>query len=101
MEDRSFTIYSSSRYHLSVSLSKGKFTLEGQEFGGPFGDEDEFFYSLNEEDTAKLVSRLMTEKDDEKAFSETVKNKFGKRDGVLRFLDFCEEIGVKPKFFSC
>lgn len=100
-----YNLFSSKSRSLSISLAEGKLTFKGEDFGEACKFMNgttyyEFYYTLDEENTARLIA-LLEEKYGADAELETIlKSEFGADDGSVKFAKFCETNGIKMGFFS-
>lgn len=85
-----------------AEVSEGCLKITGQDFGAEplafFGKEEyEYFYTLNKQNTAKLVALLNATSD---SFKDTLLERFSGIDGTMHLRRLFEANSIKYKFFS-
>ncbi len=87
--------------HVWADLSEGKLTVSGQDVGPAaeefWSDLDyEYWYSFDEEETAKLLKAIHGEEDPEEAFLR----EFNGESACRTLRAFCDENGIRYRFDS-
>lgn len=100
-----YSLFSSTSRSLSISLSEGKFTFQGEDFGDECVKMNgtryyEFYYTLDERGTAKLIALLEEKYGEDVELELMLKEEFGFDDGSVKFVKFCERNGISAAFYS-
>ena len=87
--------------HVKATIANGQLTLSGQDLGPVvesfWGDSDyEYWYTLDKDNTAKLISAIHGEED----VQGSLLREFSGESGCKRLRDICEQNGIQYQFFS-
>lgn len=100
-----YEVYDSSDRHIEFKVYNKELTLACEDFGDDCKfisgkDEYEFYYSLDEENTHRFLTRLRIVYGCEKPIGELLKEVFGCDDGTVKFTNFCEEQNIITEFYA-
>jgi len=100
-----YNVYSSASRCIDFKIYNKKLLLACEDYGEECRsisgkDEYEFYYSLDEENTHRFLTRLRIVYGCEKPIGELLKEVFGCDDGTVKFANFCEEQNIITEFYA-
>jgi len=103
--DAFYNIYSSKKRTIDIRIQCGKLTLACEDHGPECGvmtgsDEYEFYYELDQDGTWEFLKCLRVEHGLAKEFPDLLKEAFGKDDGPVWFVIFCEINKIEHRMIS-
>ena len=87
-----YNVYSSASRCIDFKIYNKKLLLACEDYG--------FYYSLDEKNTHRFLTRLRIVYGCEKPIGELIKEVFGCDDGTVKFANFCEEQNIITEFYA-
>lgn len=103
--DGEYSIFYSQRRSVTVHIFDSRLKFFCEDFGKECkvingSDEYRFLYSLDDENTYRLLVQLRIIAGIEKSFECIIKEEFGKDSGPALFEEFCKKVNVKYEFYN-
>lgn len=103
-EDASFAVYSSTSRGIHITVADKRMTMAVNDYGKECEkmngkDEYEFYYSLEENETLRILKHLRNKHGYRSKLQSILKKEFGHDDGPEHFQGLCEQQAIRYSFF--
>lgn len=106
MQDCTYAVFHSKKRNIDIKITEQSLILQCEDFGESCKsingkDEYEFSYTLDDENTHRLLVQLRMKHGLELELADIFKKEFGSDNGTILFENVCKKVGVQYNFFSC